>query len=90
MTVWITHIGGYPKNYHSNIKLQLANNAPQLFICGHSHILKIIYDKKYKLLHLNPGAAGKHGIHQVRTMLYFEVHNDTLKEMKIIELSKRI
>ena len=69
--VWITHIGGYPNRYDVRIKEELTKNPPKLFICGHSHILKVIYDKKLNLLHMNPGAAGKHGFHKVRTMLRF-------------------
>src|SRR3989304_663517 len=67
LDVWITHIGGYPKKYDPQVKQSLKNNPPGLFICGHSHILKVIYDHEFNLLHINPGAAGKFGLHQVRT-----------------------
>jgi len=67
--VWVTHIGGYPGKYNVNIREEIQNNPPKLFICGHSHILKVQFDKKLNLLHMNPGAAGKHGFHKVRTML---------------------
>lgn len=87
--VWITHIGGYPDKYNQRIREELSKNPPNIFICGHSHILKIQYDKKLNLLHLNPGAAGKHGFHKVRTMLQFHLDNGSIKNMEIIELAKR-
>lgn len=89
VTVWMTHIGGYPNKYYPRIKEQLQEIHPQLFICGHSHILKVIYDKKNDLLHLNPGAAGKHGFHKVRTMLRFCLDNGEIKNMEVIELAKQ-
>ena len=67
--VWMTHIGGYPGKYNPKIREELFQEQPDLFICGHSHILKVIYDKKISCLHLNPGAAGKYGWHKVRTKL---------------------
>jgi uncharacterized protein len=87
--VWLTHIGGYPGKYNPNIKDELARNPPKLFICGHSHILKVIFDKKYNLLHMNPGAAGIYGFHQVRTMLRFEIEGDKIQSLEIIELGKK-
>ncbi len=87
--VWITHIGGYPNRYDLRIREEIKNNPPKLFISGHSHILKVQFDKKLDLLHLNPGAVGKHGFHQVRTMLRFTIDNDTIKDLEIIELEKR-
>ena len=87
--VWITHIGGYPKRYDRRIKEEIIKNPPMLFISGHSHILKVMHDKKLKLLHLNPGAVGKHGFHQVRTMLRFEINNEKIENLEIIELEKR-
>jgi putative phosphoesterase len=87
--VWITHIGGYPKRYNRRVKNELKAFAPDIFISGHSHILKIIYDKDYNLLHLNPGAAGKSGFHKVRTMLRFTIDKDAIGNMEIIELEKR-
>lgn len=87
--VWITHIGGYPNRYDYRIKKEINKNPPKLFISGHSHILKVIFDKKLNLLHMNPGAAGKHGFHQVRTMLRFEINNDKISNLEIIELEKR-
>ena len=87
--VWITHIGGYPNKYYTRIREKIKINPPKIFISGHSHILKVQFDKKLNLLHLNPGAAGKHGFHQVRTMLRFKIDGSDIKEMEIIELEKR-
>lgn len=87
--VWITHIGGYPPNYNQRIKKELLLDTPKLFICGHSHILKVQYDQKLNVLHLNPGAAGKIGFHQIRTMLRFELEKGEIKNLEIIELAKR-
>ena len=89
MKVWITHIGGYPNRYYPRIKEKIHIIKPNLFICGHSHILKVIYDKKNDLIHLNPGAVGKHGFHKIRTMLRFELDNGKIKNMEVIELAKR-
>ncbi len=86
VSVWITHIGGYPNRYNVRVKEELNINPPKIFISGHSHILKVIYDKKLQLLHLNPGAAGKYGFHKVRTMLRFEIDKGEVKNMEIIEL----
>lgn len=90
VSVWMTHIGGYPYKYNYRIKEDLAKNPPKLFICGHSHILKVQYDKKLNLLHLNPGAAGMQGFHKIRTMLRFHLENGEIKNMEIIELSSRV
>ena len=89
VTVWMTHIGGYPNRYNSRIKDELKNIKPKIFISGHSHILKVQYDKKLGLLHLNPGAAGKHGFHKIRTMLRFDLESGEIKNMEIIELATR-
>jgi len=89
LDVWMTHIGGYPNRYEARVKAEIELNPPNLFICGHSHILKVMNDKKYKLLHLNPGAAGKYGFHQVRTMLRFEINNSRVENLEVIELGKR-
>lgn len=86
--VWMTHIGGYPGNYNTYVKNEITTNPPQLFICGHSHILKVMYDKKLNLLHMNPGAAGKSGFHQVRTMMRFVIDGDKIKDLEIIEINK--
>jgi len=87
--VWITHIGGYPPNYNPKLKKLLQEMKPDIFICGHSHILKVIYDKNLNLLHINPGAAGKHGLHAVRTMVRFEIDGKEIKNADIIQLGKR-
>lgn len=87
--VWITHIGGYPNKYSPAIKEEIKENPPKLFISGHSHILKVMPDKKLGLLHMNPGACGKHGFHQVRTMLRFEIEQAEIKNLEVIELGTR-
>ena len=87
--VWITHIGGYPGKYNPAIREEIIKNPPQLFICGHSHILKVQFDKTLNLLHMNPGAAGIHGFHQVRTMLRFEIDGEKTQNLEIIELGNK-
>ncbi|QLG46198.1 metallophosphoesterase family protein [Costertonia aggregata] len=87
--VWMTHIGGYPPKYNSRTRLEIQKNPPKLFICGHSHILKVMWDKKLNVLHMNPGACGKHGFHQKRTMLRFTINGADIKDLEIIELGKR-
>jgi hypothetical protein len=89
VTVWMTHIGGYTNRYNIRIKEEIKKKSPTLFISGHSHILKVQFDKKLNLLHLNPGAAGNHGFHKVRTMLRFVIDNDKIKDLEIIELAIR-
>ena len=89
VTVWMTHIGGYPNRYQKRLRDELQKIRPKIFISGHSHILKVQYDKKLNLLHLNPGAAGKHGFHAIRTMLRFELDKGDIKNLEIIELAKR-
>ncbi|MFY0481947.1 metallophosphoesterase family protein [Flavobacterium sp. PLA-1-15] len=88
--VWITHIGGYPGKYNQAIRSEITSNPPKLFICGHSHILKVMFDKKLNLLHMNPGAVGKSGFHNVRTMLRFVIDGDAIKDLEIIEVEKRV
>lgn len=87
--VWMTHIGGYPDRYSINVKREIYTNPPGLFISGHSHILKVVYDKKINCLHLNPGAAGKQGWHKVRTLMRFNVNEDKIQELEVIELNGR-
>ena len=87
--VWITHIGGYPDKYNVNVRDEIRQNPPKLFICGHSHILKVQFDKKLNLLHMNPGAAGKYGFHQMRTMLRFEIAEDKIQNLEVIEIGKK-
>ena len=86
--VWITHIGGYPDRYSSDVREDIKKNPPNLFISGHSHILKVMYDKKLNLLHMNPGAAGKYGIHKLITMLRFSIDGKEIKNLEVIELPK--
>ena len=86
--VWITHIGGYPGKYSPQIRNEIYSNPPQLFICGHSHILKVIYDKKISCLHINPGAAGKQGWHKVRTLVRFNISGDKVHGLDIIEMAR--
>ena len=87
--VWITHIGGYPHKYNIRVREEIKKDPPKLFISGHSHILKVMWDKKLDLLHMNPGACGKHGFHQMRTMLRFSIDGAEIKDLEIIELGKR-
>ena len=86
--VWITHIGGYPGRYAPAVRDQIRIHTPDLFICGHSHILKVINDKKLKVLHMNPGAAGNHGFHKVRTMLRFEIAGEKIQNLEVIEFRR--
>ena len=87
--VWITHIGGYPGKYNPVLRSEMQRNPPKLFICGHSHILKVQFDKTHQLLHMNPGACGIYGFHQVRTMLRFEIDGDKIQNLEIIELGNK-
>jgi putative phosphoesterase len=87
--VWITHIGGYPGKYNQAIREELRANPPKIFICGHSHILKVQFDKSLNLLHMNPGAAGVSGFHQIRTMLRFEIDGDKIQSLEIVEIGKK-
>ena len=86
--VWITHIGGYPNKYSVNIREVINQNPPDLFISGHSHILKVMPDKKLDLLHMNPGAIGIHGFHNVRTMLRFEIDGKKIQKLEVIEYKR--
>ncbi|WP_437920932.1 metallophosphoesterase family protein [Sphingobacterium sp. LRF_L2] len=87
--VWMTHIGGYPGRYANEVKPEISRNPPKLFICGHSHILKVQFDPKLNLLHLNPGAAGKQGWHKVRTLMRFDIQDDRIENLEVIELGGR-
>lgn len=84
--VMIRHIGGYPPKYNMETKKELLIHRPQLFISGHSHILKIIYDDKMSCLHMNPGAAGKHGWQKIRTLIRFSIDGKDIKDCEVIEL----
>lgn len=87
--VMIKHIGGYPGRYESSIKRALYIQPPKLFISGHSHILKVQYDANLDLLHINPGAAGISGFHQVRTLVRFVLNEGNIEDLEVIELGKR-
>ena len=90
LKIYMTHIGGSPGKYNARVKKIIQEAKPDIFICGHSHILKVISDPVYKpLLYLNPGAAGVHGFHQIQTLLRFKIENGKLSEMQVIELGKR-
>ena len=86
--VLIRHIGGYPPRYNTQTKKELLIHHPQLFISGHSHILKIMYDEKLHCLHMNPGAAGKQGWHKVPTVIRFAINKKDIKDCEIIELRR--
>ena len=89
VTVWMTHIGGYPGKYNQRIRAEIKQSAPQIFIAGHSHILKVQWDKSIQCMHLNPGACGVSGFHHMRTMLRFSIDQGTLKDLEVIELGLR-
>jgi uncharacterized protein len=87
--VMMRHIGGSPPKYNPETRKELQIHQPQLFISGHSHILKVMYDDKINCLHMNPGAAGKHGWHKVRTLIRFAIDGKDMKDCEVIELGKR-
>ena len=86
--VVITHIGGYPGRYEPRLRQILLKEKPQLYICGHSHILKVMYDKKYELLHINPGASGHSGFHKVITAVRFQINGDKIENLEVFELPR--
>lgn len=88
--VWITHIGGAPTRYNPQVMPSLRSNTPDIFVCGHSHILRVIRDKSLNnMLYINPGAAGREGFHKFRTLLRFNLHEGLISQMEAIELGKR-
>ena len=87
--VMMTHIGGYPGRYYPAIRKELYDKRPDLFIAGHSHILKVAFDQTLNCLHINPGAAGKSGFHQVRTLIRFAIDGKQIKDLEVIELGHR-
>ncbi|MBX9852792.1 MAG: metallophosphatase family protein [Cytophagaceae bacterium] len=90
LNILITHIGGYPGHYAPEVKKELKMNAPDIFICGHSHILKVMTDKDFNnMICINPGAAGREGFHKVRTIIKFDILEKKISNMKAIELGKR-
>lgn len=88
--VYLTHIGGYPKRYDKQAYIALKKHRPKLFICGHSHILKVMFDKDLNLLHVNPGAEGNFGFHQKRTMIRMVIDGADMKDLEVIELGERM
>lgn len=88
LKIWMTHIGGTPPRYNQQVRSKFIN-PPDVFICGHSHILKIMRDPKHGLLFINPGAAGVHGFHHIKTLVRFEIIDKEIKDMQVIELGKR-
>ena len=87
--VMMRHIGGYPPKYNPETKKEILLHQPKLFISGHSHILKIMYDDKLNCLHMNPGAAGKYGWHYVRTIIRFVIDGTEMRDAEVIELGPR-
>ena len=89
VSVYMTHIGGYPGRYVKRVSDFIKENHPKLYICGHSHILKIMPDPRFDLLHVTPGACGLEGFHQVKTLVRFAIEAGDIKQMEVIELGKR-
>jgi uncharacterized protein len=89
LTIWMTHIGGAPPNYNPRIKKILKEKVPDLFICGHSHILRVKKDPANNMLYINPGAAGNHGFHSIKTIIRFEINTKIISKLEVIELGKR-
>lgn len=89
LDVWMTHIGGYPGKYVRQVKGEIYTKPPKLFICGHSHILKVMQDKKIDCLHINPGAAGNSGWHRVKTLIKFNVTAGKIHNLVAIEIGNR-
>jgi hypothetical protein len=89
LDVYMTHIGGYPGRYNKRVRAVFEADPPGLFVCGHSHILKVMPDKKFNFLHINPGAAGHHGFHKIRTMVRFSVNRGVVSDLEVIELGNR-
>jgi len=85
--ILMTHIGGYPEKYDRQVIPMFYKHAPNLFISGHSHILKVEYDRRFNMLHINPGAAGKYGLHTKRTLIRFSIEEGTFKDLEVIELA---
>jgi predicted phosphodiesterase len=88
MDVWMTHIGGYPDRYERYVKPEIYRRPPNLFISGHSHILKVVYDKKLNFLHINPGAAGYKGFHKKCTAVRFVIDDKNIRDMEVWEMDR--
>ena len=89
VNVWLTHIGGIPGRYDRRVKPAIYENPPDLFICGHSHIAKVMYDKKAGFLYINPGAAGFHGHHKYMTAIRFQIDGERIHDLELIEMGER-
>ncbi|MBK7871423.1 MAG: metallophosphoesterase family protein [Saprospiraceae bacterium] len=89
VNVFMTHIGGYPGKYNNRVKNIIKTTAPKLYICGHSHILKVISDKEFGLLHINPGSCGNEGFHKIKTIVRFTLDAGSIKDLEVIELGRR-
>lgn len=89
LDVWMTHIGGYPGKYDPAVKPAIFESPPEVFVCGHTHILRVMNDKELGLIHINPGAAGRSGMHKVQTAIRFVIANGKLSELEVIELQRR-
>jgi hypothetical protein len=89
LDIFMTHIGGYPGRYDKKVKNLITEDPPDLFISGHSHILKVMNDKQLGLLHINPGAAGKNGTHSVRTAVRFEINQSRIKDLEVWEVARK-
>ncbi len=90
MDVMIKHIAGYPGHYDRSMKTILENNPPKLLVCGHSHILRVMFDKKHDMLVINPGAAGQYGFHKTRTLIRFTISNGKAADLEVIELPRKL
>jgi putative phosphoesterase len=88
--VLMIHIGGYPGKYPASVRRLIESHAPDIFVCGHSHILKVMYDDRYHMLALNPGACGKSGFHVVRTLIQFTIDGRDIRDMSVVELGTRV
>ena len=89
MKVMMIHIGGYPGKYAPGVKFKLETRRPKIFVCGHSHILKVMYDRELNILHINPGAAGVYGWQAVRTLIRLKIEAGDIKDLEVVELAKR-
>ena len=89
VSVWLTHIGGYPRRYAREVMPKKKKNTPKLFVCGHSHILRVMYDETLNMLCMKPGAAGQYGAQLIPTLLRFEIDNDNIQNLEVIELNKK-
>lgn len=88
--IFMTHIAGKPYAYNKRVAALLQEHQPDIIVCGHSHILRVEFDKKYNTLYINPGAAGVHGFHKVRTLLRFEINGEKIENMEVVELGPRV